>query len=93
VAATREALGWPYEPFVVPAEILAAWRTAGRPGASVADRLGKSGWPLHPARGRFADAVAGNLPAQVEIDLLAYAAELVETKPEHRHPQGFGKRP
>jgi transketolase len=80
VAATREALGWPYEPFVVPTGILAAWRKAGRPGARLRtaweERLAAS-----PARGRFADAVAGNLSAQVEIDLLAYAAELVETKP------------
>ncbi|HLZ83406.1 MAG TPA: transketolase [Caulobacteraceae bacterium] len=80
VAATREALGWPHAPFVVPAEILATWRKAGRPGARARaaweERLAAS-----PARERFADALAGRLPAQVEIDLMAHAAELVESRP------------
>ncbi len=34
VAATREALGWASEPFVVPAEILADWRSLGAKGAA-----------------------------------------------------------
>ena len=29
IAATRSALGWPHEPFVVPEDILSAWRRAG----------------------------------------------------------------
>ena len=29
IGATRSALGWPHEPFVVPDDILAAWRSAG----------------------------------------------------------------
>ncbi|TCD05076.1 transketolase [Erythrobacteraceae bacterium CFH 75059] len=32
--ATREALGWPHEPFVIPNDILADWRDAGRRAAS-----------------------------------------------------------
>jgi transketolase len=32
VAAAREALGWPYEPFVVPSDILADWHMTGEPG-------------------------------------------------------------
>jgi transketolase len=80
VAATREALDWPHDPFVVPAEILAAWRKSGRPGAKARaaweERLAAS-----PERDRFSAALAGDLPARVESDLMAYAAELVETKP------------
>jgi transketolase len=80
VAGTREALGWPYEPFVVPAETLAAWRKTGRPGARL-----RAGWEgrlaASPERDRFAAALAGDLPARVESDLMAYAAELVETRP------------
>ncbi len=34
IAAAREFLGWPHDPFVVPDEILGAWRDAGARGAS-----------------------------------------------------------
>ena len=36
VAAAREQLGWPHEPFHVPSEILAAWRSAGTRSAKAA---------------------------------------------------------
>ena len=32
VAATRKVLGWHHEPFVVPSEILSAWRNTGKKG-------------------------------------------------------------
>lgn len=34
IAATREALNWPHDPFVVPDDILSAWREAGSRGTS-----------------------------------------------------------
>ena len=34
IAGAREALGWPHEPFVVPKDLLAAWREAGARGAA-----------------------------------------------------------
>jgi transketolase len=80
VAATREALGWPHEPFVVPGDIAAAWREIGRQGAP-----GRAAWEARlaasPEHDRFVAAIAGDLPASVEIGLMAHAAELVETKP------------
>ena len=80
VAATREALGWPHEPFVVPGEIAAAWREIGRRGAPA-----RAAWEARlaasPERDRFAAAIAGDLPASVESGLMAHIAELVETKP------------
>ena len=80
VAGARKALGWPYEPFVIPAEILAVWRKAGRPGARL--RVAWEGrLAASPARDRFVAALAGDLPAGVESDLTAYAAQLVETRP------------
>jgi transketolase len=79
-AATREALDWPYEPFLVPPAILAAWRNAGRPGART-----RAAWETRleasPERDRFVAAIAGDLPARVESDLMALAAEAAETKP------------
>ena len=81
VAATRDALAWPHEPFVVPPEVLAAWRGAGVPGArrrvAWEKRLAAS-----PNRDHFAAALAGDLPASVDSDLMAHAATLVETRPD-----------
>ena len=34
VAGARKTLNWPYEPFVIPDDILAAWRKAGSRGAA-----------------------------------------------------------
>jgi transketolase len=34
IKGTREKLGWPHEPFVVPQPVLAAWRAAGARGAA-----------------------------------------------------------
>jgi transketolase len=80
VAATRKALHWPHEPFVIPHDILAAWREAGAPGAQA-----RAAWEMRlaqsPERERFVAALAGELPARVERDLMAYAAELAETRP------------
>jgi transketolase len=35
IAVARERLGWAYPPFVVPEDVLAAWRAAGARGAAV----------------------------------------------------------
>jgi transketolase len=35
IAGARERLGWPYPPFVIPDDVGAAWREAGRRGATV----------------------------------------------------------
>ena len=47
VAAARETLGWPHEPFVVPSDILADWHMAAEPGRAAhgawAGRLKASG--------------------------------------------------
>ena len=61
IASTREALNWPHDPFVIPNEILSAWRAAGGRGAETredwAERLIKS-----DKRAEFQRAVAGDLP-------------------------------
>ncbi len=61
VAAARVELGWPHEPFVIPADILADWRAAGARGAGEhkawATRLAAS-----PQAGEFTRRMAGDLP-------------------------------
>ena len=79
-AGARAALNWPYAPFEVPADILAAWRRAGR-SAVRAHGAWKKRLAASPDRERFNAALSGNPPARVEADLIAYAAELVATRP------------
>jgi transketolase len=80
LAGTRAALAWPYAPFEIPHDIAAAWRAAATPGAAA-----RAAWEARlaasPERGRFLAAVSGDLPARVEADLMAHAAEMVETRP------------
>ena len=61
VAATRRALDWPHEPFVIPDEILAAWRGIGSRQRGVYDdwcaRL-----QAHPERQAITARLAGALP-------------------------------
>ncbi len=66
IAGTRRNLNWPYEPFVVPEPILAAWRKAGKRGAA-----GRTAWNaalnLLPSaqREEFERRLRGDLPASL----------------------------
>ena len=61
IAGIRENIGWPHEPFVVPEEILSAWREVGGRGASVqaewASRVSGS-----DQKSPFEAALSGNIP-------------------------------
>ncbi len=74
VAAARTFLDWPSEPFVIPADIQAAWREAGARGASV-----RSAWEARLAaskdRAEFERRMAGKLPASFSLD--AYLKDLI----------------
>ncbi|MGF1550371.1 MAG: transketolase [Sphingomonadaceae bacterium] len=76
VAAAREKLDWPHDPFVIPDDLIAAWREAGRRGAGAhrdwRERLEKSG-----ERDEFERRLAGDLPAG--LDLGAHIGALVES--------------
>ena len=78
---TRVALGWPYDPFEVLRRRPGRVAQDGPPGARACGQPGKRRPAAAPTRGRFTAALAGNLRPGVEIDLMAYAGELVETKP------------
>ncbi len=61
IAASRHAMGWTAEPFVVPQEVLTPWRAAGRKGAKV-----RKAWEGRLAasskKADFERAMAGDLP-------------------------------
>lgn len=83
IAATRKALGWSYEPFEVPADVLDAWRAAGARGAQTRaaweERLGKVD---AGQRAEFERRMAGTLPAGLDKAIADYKKKLAEDKPK-----------
>ena len=80
VAKTRENLGWPHEPFVVPDEVARPWRAAGRKGAKVR-KAWEAKLAASPQRTEFERTVKGDLPAAALARLDAFMAEAATSKP------------
>ncbi|MTI16588.1 transketolase [Rhodobacteraceae bacterium RKSG542] len=82
IAATREALGWEYEPFEVPSDALDAWRIAGLRSTKARQeweqRLKDADATL---RAEFERRNRGDLPAGFEEAVQNYKKELAETQP------------
>lgn len=82
IAATREKLGWPHEPFVVPDDVLDAWRLVGARGASKSSswdvRLAEMDQERHES---FKRASAGRLPEGWQKGMDAHIAKLLQDKP------------
>ncbi len=80
IAGARKALGWEYEPFVVPNELMDAWRKAGSRGATDratwAARLAAS-----PKKEEFTRRMSGKLPANFDAVIAGYKQELAENPP------------
>jgi transketolase len=80
IAGARKALGWDYGPFVVPDEILNAWRAAGSRGAYLRkdweQRLAAS-----PHKAEFKRATSGALPENFDDVVAAYKKELAKNPP------------
>jgi transketolase len=80
IAGARRQLGWEYPPFVVPDEILNAWRTAGKLGgearADWKNRLASS-----PNRAEFMRITSGALPANFSETITSYKRELAKSPP------------
>ncbi|MEP0232148.1 transketolase [Roseibium sp.] len=82
VAATREALNWPHEPFEVPSDILDAWRIAGLRSAQAhkdwekrfAEKDGET-------RAEFERRNRGDLPAGFAAAVQDYKKQLAAEKP------------
>ncbi len=83
VAGAREALHWPYEPFVVPDEILSAWRKIGKRGKRQHDAWRRTLEALEPQeRAEFERRIHGDLPKGFDEAIDAYKRKLAEEAPE-----------
>jgi len=83
VAAARKALGWNYEPFSVPDEILDAWRQIGRQNHREREAWQARHDVLDEAtREEFDRVVAGDLPAGWQDALLALKQKIADEQPK-----------
>ena len=83
VAGARKNLNWPYEPFVIPDDILAAWRAAGAKGKAKNDQWRAALAALAPdQRAEFERRQRGDLPKDLDQVIDAYKRKLVDQKPE-----------
>lgn len=82
IAGARKALNWDSPPFVVPDDILSAWRKAGSRGAAPRaeweKRLAASG----DRRAEFERRISGKLPASFDEAIAAYKQKLTADKPK-----------
>lgn len=82
IAGARKALDWPYEPFVVPDELLAEWRAVGKRGAA-AHAAWNARIAAKPAgvRADFERRVVHTLPAGVDEAIGKLKDKLVAEPP------------
>jgi transketolase len=81
IAATREALGWPYPPFEVPEPILSAWRRYGARGEEV-----RKAWEARleasPKKAEFLRDISGKVLEETLAALDDFKKRLAEEKPK-----------
>ena len=83
IAGARKNLNWPYEPFVVPEDILGAWREAGRRGAPRRAAWRTALDALAPKeRAEFERRIRGDLPKDFDALIDAYKQKLAQEAPE-----------
>jgi transketolase len=76
IACARESLGWSYPPFVVPYEILAVWREAGKRNRSAFDRWTEAAAKLDPdALTHLVDPVDTKVAAAISEAVAAIKAD------------------
>ncbi|MBT3358433.1 MAG: transketolase [Rhodospirillales bacterium] len=92
IAGAREKLGWPHDPFVVPDDVLSAWRTAGSRGQSA-----RNDWEARLAAtdnalaDEFIRTEAGELPKGWEEASADYRQGLAGEMPGWASRQSSGK--
>jgi transketolase len=81
VAGARQKLGWSHAPFVVPHEIVAAWRAAGARGSASCQAWTKR-LEHSPQRAEFERVIGGELPAGFAAAIEALKAKAAAEKPK-----------
>jgi transketolase len=82
IAGAREKLGWPWPPFEVPADLLAAWRAVGARGGAARAAWSKRLAALPAARrAEFERLIAGELPADFARAFEDYKRALADERP------------
>lgn len=89
VAATRQQLGWNYEPFVVPEEILKAWRMIGSQGHTLSQSWQKR-HDQSSQKSEFARVTQGQLPSTMTTVLSELKKKIAQEKPKHATRQSSG---
>jgi transketolase len=83
IAGARKFFNWDSPPFEIPADILDAWRAAGKAGAKARGdwegRLAKADGKL---RGEFERRTSGKLPANFDAAIIDYKKKLSADKPK-----------
>ncbi|MEP9387590.1 transketolase [Mesorhizobium sp. KR9-304] len=82
IAGARKALNWDSPPFVIPDEVLSAWRDAGSRGAAPRADWDKRVAASGDGRAEFERRVAGKLPADFDDAIAAYKQKLAVDKPK-----------
>jgi transketolase len=83
IAGARKTLDWPYEPFVVPNEILSAWREAGSRGAPKREAWRKAFDALKPEeKAEFERRMSGELPKNLGEVIDGYKKKLAADAPD-----------
>ncbi|VAX08498.1 Transketolase, partial [hydrothermal vent metagenome] len=79
IAAAREMLNWPYAPFVIPEDILTAWRDAGSRSKGLAEKWKMAFDSLDEAiKADFTRRLNKDLPANFDAAIEAFKKDLAE---------------
>jgi transketolase len=76
IAGAREKLGWPHAPFVIPDDILTAWRSAGARGQSAREM-----WQARAKSSAFERDISGLLPEGWQAALQTHKNNLLAKSP------------
>ncbi|WP_391347759.1 transketolase [Azospirillum sp. A23] len=82
VSATRTAIGWTHEPFVVPDEVLSAWRAAGTRSAEAYNAWSSRRATLSAEAGKaFDEAFSHGVPSALTDTIVAFKQKISAEKP------------
>lgn len=91
IEGTRAALGWSHEPFVIPADVLADWRSAGQKGKTDFSAWSKRHDATSPAiRNEFDRLQQNKLPTGWQSAIDTFKQQLAEKQPKEATRKSSG---